>query len=57
MVGGRALEFYTLGGYATKDIDLVVNGREHAKRVLEEMGFLRRPGERHWYNEDLDLAI
>ncbi|SMB93214.1 hypothetical protein SAMN00808754_0817 [Thermanaeromonas toyohensis ToBE] len=57
LVGGRALEFYTLGGYATKDIDLVVNGREQAKLILEEMGFLRRPGERHWYHEELDLAI
>ncbi|MHB1043106.1 MAG: UbiD family decarboxylase [Eubacteriales bacterium] len=57
LVGGRALEFYTLGGYATKDIDLVINGREQAKAVLDEMGFLRRPGERHWYHEELDLAL
>lgn len=57
LVGGRALEFYTLGGYATKDMDLVVNGREQAKAVLEEMGFLRRFGERHWYHEELDLAL
>lgn len=47
LVGGRALEFYTLGGYATKDLDLIINGREQAKAVLAEMGFLRRPGERH----------
>ncbi len=26
-------------------------------RVLEEMGFARRFGERHWYHEDLDVAI
>ncbi|KYH30826.1 DUF6036 family nucleotidyltransferase [Neomoorella mulderi] len=57
LVGGRALEFYTLGGYATKDIDLVINGREQAKAILAEMGFLRRPGERHWYHEELDLAL
>lgn len=57
LVGGRALEFYTLGGYATRDIDLVINGREQAKAVLKEMGFLRRPGERHWYHEELDLAL
>jgi len=24
LVGGRALEFYTLGGYATKDIDVAI---------------------------------
>lgn len=57
MVGGRALEFYTLGGYATKDVDLVLNGRTHAGNVLKEMGFQKRPGERHWYHEDLDLAV
>ncbi|WP_258360251.1 hypothetical protein [Moorella sulfitireducens (nom. illeg.)] len=57
LVGGRALEFYTLGGYATKDMDLVVNGREQAGAVLAEMGFLHRPGERHWYHEELDLAL
>lgn len=57
LVGGRALEFYTLGGYATKDIDLVISGREEAKTILAAMGFLRRPGERHWYHEELDLAV
>ena len=57
LVGGRALEFYTFGGYATRDIDLVVNGREETKAVLTAMGFLHRPGERHWYHEELDLAV
>ncbi|HHW42417.1 UbiD family decarboxylase [Desulfofundulus thermobenzoicus] len=57
LVGGRALEFYTLGGYATKDMDLVVNGREQARAILAEMGFIRRTGERHWYHEELDLAL
>ncbi|WP_207637548.1 DUF6036 family nucleotidyltransferase [Desulfotruncus alcoholivorax] len=57
LVGGRALEFYTLGGYATKDIDIVLNGRQQAKAMLAEMGFQNRPGERHWYHEELDLAI
>lgn len=57
LVGGRALEFYTLGGYATKDIDLVLNGRAEADIVLKEMGFQKQPGERHWYHEELDLAL
>lgn len=57
LVGGRALEFYTLGGYATKDIDLVISGRERVAAVLAGMGFLKRPGERHWYHEGLDLAL
>ena len=57
LVGGRALEFYTLGGYATKDIDLVIDGRERAQEIIEDMGFLRHLGDRHWYHEDLDLAV
>jgi len=55
LVGGRALEFYTLGGYATKDIDLVLNGRAEADIVLKEMGFQKQPGERHWYHEELSF--
>lgn len=57
LVGGTAVEFYTLGGYTTRDIDLVINGRDKAKRVLEEFGFIRHAGHRHWYHEELDLAL
>ena len=46
IVGGGALEFYTQGSYMTLDIDLVVSGRDVAKRVLEDMGFLRASGEK-----------
>ena len=57
LVGGRALEFYTLGGYATKDIDIILNGRTRAGIALKEMGFQKKPGERHWYHEELDIAL
>lgn len=57
LVGGRALEFYTLGGYATKDIDIILNGRTRAGIALKEMGFQKNPGERHWYHEELDIAL
>lgn len=57
LVGGRALEFYTLGGYATRDIDLVLNGRVQTASVLENMGFKKHIGERHWYHEILDIAV
>lgn len=55
LVGGTALEFYTFGGYATADIDIVVSGREKVAKVLEEMGFEREG--RHWYNEGIDVAV
>lgn len=56
LVGGTALEFYTFGGYESMDVDLVISGRERAARVLEEEFGFQREG-RHWYNEDLDIAI
>lgn len=57
LVGGGALEFYTQGNYMTLDIDLVINGREQAKEVLESMGFERLPGRRSWYNEEMELSV
>ncbi len=55
VVGGHALEFYTLGGYATGDIDLVCVDLEPVRQVLERAGF-RRIG-RHWYREDVDILV
>ena len=55
VVGGNAVEFYTLGGYATGDIDLVVSDRSTADRFLASVGFEREG--RHWYSEALDLAV
>jgi len=57
LVGGGALEFYTQGSYTTLDVDLVIDGREQAKKVLAEMGFKRYPGEKSWYNEELELSV
>lgn len=55
VVGGHAVEFYTLGGYATRDIDVIVADSEPLNRILMAWGF-KREG-RHWYSEELDLAI
>lgn len=57
LVGGAALEFYTQGSYMTLDVDLVIRGREQAQKVLSAMGFNRGPGEKSWYNEDLELSV
>ncbi|NPV52950.1 MAG: UbiD family decarboxylase [Firmicutes bacterium] len=57
LVGGSAVEFYTLGGYSTLDIDVVVSGREEFDAILRTLGFSKGKGERHWYNEALDIAI
>jgi predicted nucleotidyltransferase len=55
VVGGTAVSFYTAGGYVTGDVDLVCPDRDAVVKILEEYGF-KRFG-RHWYHEDLDIAI
>lgn len=55
LVGGRAVEFYTLGEYRTFDNDLVCRRMEELKSLLKELGF-KRTG-RHWYLERTDTAI
>lgn len=55
VVGGHAVEFYTLGGYATGDIDITVADSKELDRILTAMGFSREG--RHWYSEELDIAI
>ena len=55
IVGGHAVEFYTLGGYATRDIDIAVQDRERLNGLLSSGGF-KKEG-RHWYSEELDMAI
>lgn len=55
IVGGNALEFYTLGSYATEDIDIVCNGIEEVSKILESWNF-KKIG-RHWYNSEIDISI
>ncbi len=54
VVGGYAVEFYTLGSYTTEDLDIVVEGEE-VKEILKEWGF-RKIG-RIWINPDLDIEV
>ncbi len=55
LVGGNALELYTLGGYSTSDIDLICLDRELVGEVLEKLGF--RKFERFWLNEELGIVV
>lgn len=55
VVGGNALEFYTLGGYATGDIDIVFPDNDILGRILVDWGFEKEG--RHWFNLNLDIAI
>lgn len=42
LVGGAAVEFYTEGGYATKDIDMIAPGGKPLWDVMENFGFKKR---------------
>jgi excisionase family DNA binding protein len=54
VVGGQAVEFYSAGGYATVDIDLV-SASEPLDEILASWGFERRG--RHWICRDLGLIV
>lgn len=54
LVGGAAVEFYTSGGYATFDMDLVAD-TDSLDLALTELGFTKHA--RHWVHDDLSLAI
>lgn len=55
VVGGHAVEFYTLGGYATGDIDIAIVDSRALDKILTDWGF-KKEG-RHWYSEEIDIAI
>jgi predicted nucleotidyltransferase len=55
IVGGTAVEIYSLGAYQTYDIDLVVAQREQAICALEAMGF-ERAG-RVWFHPSWEMVI
>lgn len=44
LVGGGAVDFYTLGGYATQDIDVVIAAHDKLDAVLKD----RLRGYTHW---------
>ena len=55
LVGGGALEFYTAGGYATKDMDLALPAAPEVDAAFAELGFEKEG--RYWYHIDLDLLF
>jgi len=55
VVGGNAVEFYTLGSYSTEDIDVVVSNFGIVEDLLRDLGFEKI--NRIWYREDLDISV
>lgn len=55
LVGGGAVEFYTSGNYATKDIDIVFGDIELLNRILLPEGF-KKEG-RYWFSDEYDIIV
>ena len=55
VVGGSAIEVYTVGEYTSGDIDIVSSQHERLRSILESWGFRR--GGRVWTHEELGLVV
>ena len=55
LVGGAAVELYTLGAYTTGDVDLVGSVTPEVTRAFEGAGFERHG--RHWIHESAQVFI
>ncbi len=55
IVGGTALEVYTVGNYLTADLDLVASAYPEVAKELEAMRFQREG--RIWYHPDWELVV
>jgi len=61
LVGGGAVEIYTLGAVNTGDFDLVTGSQQTLEAILQEQGFVRPTGTgvatRGWIHPDLKLGF
>ena len=55
LVGGGALEFYTAGGYATKDVDLALPAAPEVDTTFAALGFEKEG--RYWFHPEFDLLF
>lgn len=55
LIGGCALEYYTFGGYATRDSDIAVSDYQRLGEVMDELGFEWRG--RYWLQSDLEILL
>lgn len=55
LIGGEALEYYTLGGYTTGDIDIALPSTDEVDKIFSKMGFQKEG--RYWIREDIDALI
>ncbi|MGA1842887.1 MAG: UbiD family decarboxylase [bacterium] len=55
LIGGQALEYYTLGGYTTGDIDIALPSSKEVDTIFSKLGFHKEG--RYWIREDIDALI
>ncbi|MGE3062816.1 MAG: helix-turn-helix domain-containing protein [bacterium] len=55
VVGGNAVAFYTAGGYATGDIDIVIGDTKKAEKIMKSIGF-KKSG-KGYISKELDLFV
>jgi hypothetical protein len=55
LIGGAALEYYSLGGYATSDVDLALPTDTVVDKLFADLGF-RKEG-RYWMHDEFDLMF
>lgn len=55
LIGGCALEYYTLGGYTTGDVDIALPTIAKVEDVFAELGFERE--RRYWVHKEYDLLF
>lgn len=55
IVGGSAIEFYTVGEYTSGDIDIVSDHNELLRGLLREWSFQREG--RIWLNEEIGIVV
>ncbi|MGQ0638606.1 MAG: hypothetical protein ACT4N1_04560 [Nitrososphaerota archaeon] len=56
LVGGQAVDLYTAGTFSTTDIDLVVDNKTIAEKLLNRFGF-GREANGLWLNKDLAIVV
>jgi predicted nucleotidyltransferase len=59
LVGGVVVEYYTAGGYATADIDMILPPLEkhEIETVMKELGFERFEDYRHWLHPAIPIPV
>lgn len=56
LVGGQAIDLYTAGTFSTTDIDLVVDNKTIAEKLLNRFGF-GKEANGLWFNKDLVIVV